>query len=391
MSASPTRRPPLAPASPTYLNARASSGPTSNKRKRKVSTEVPPEYAPFTARPVSLDQSQQSAAFAPITTITRDQLPLAALEHRPSSKVLPSGYLFRARIAALEDAEGRILIARLLPNAGLYAIEKAGSTTFIACALQTWATEEWFRDAEKSVPMLFIDEIVARKEQVHSRSVSVSSHATPRPPTPNSPRRAKNRKGALARMSILTPRETSGPEVVEMTTTMPARTESPVCGPTTLDTAVTLPITPGASDELTEMDVLASEKDRVGIDQSVKAPEPDHDDVLNGIESGTLLGVSSPRGNLEQLHTQYLETLYMSRTSLAFYAKGPLSRARAQAKQCNGGFSLEELKSFYQSSVLPLKKMDTKYKTTLPETIRALHGCWTGDVATEKEQTKSGK
>ena len=387
MSASPIR-PPLAPASPTYLNARASSGSTSNKRKRNDSSEIPSECAPFTASAVLLDDNHQSATFAPITTIARDQLPLAALEHRPSPKVLPSGYLFRAQIAALEDVESRLLVARLLPNAGLYTIEKAGSAVFVACALQTWATEAWFRDAKKEFSTLPTEDKVTSKAHVHSRSVSVSSNATPRPPTPNSPRRPKNRKGALARMSILTPRETPGSEIVEMTPTVSAWTESPACGPTILDPAVTFPITPGASDELSEMDVLAGEKDTIGIDEFVKAPEPHYDEVLNATESGTLLEVASPQGNLEQLHSQYLETLYMSRTSLAFYAKGPLSRARAQAKQSNGGFSLEELKTFYQSSVLPLKKMDTKYKTTLPETIKA-YTAVVGNGAQKKSKRKT--
>ena len=288
----------------------------------------------------------------------------------------------------MEDAEGTVLVARLLPNAGLYTIEKAGSAVFVACALQTWATEAWFHDAKNNASMLPTEDKVTNKEQGHSRSVSVSSNATPRPPTPNSPRRPKNRKGALARMSILTPRETLGAGVVEMTTTMSAGTESPACGPIILDNAVTLPITPGASDELTEMDVLADGKDRVGIDEFVKAPEPDHGDVLNATESGTLLEVSSPQGSLEQLHSQYLETLYMSRTSLAFYAKGPLSRARAKAKQSNGGFSLEELKSFYQCCVLPLKKMDTKYKTTIQEIIKASTAA-VGDGPQRKSKRKA--
>ena len=370
MSAPPLR-PPLAPTPSMHLNARASSGPTSNKRKRNDSSEIPSEYVPFAARAVSLDDSHQSATFAPITTITRGQLPLAVLDYSPSPGVLPSGYLFRCRVPALEAAEGRVLVARLLPNGGLYAIEKAGSTVFVACALQTWATEAWFRDAEVGVSMLSIDENVINKEHIHSRSVSISSKATPRPPTPNSPRRPKNRKGALARMSILTPRETPGTENVEMRTTMSALTESPACGPTILDAVFTLPITPGASDELTELDALSAEKDEVGMGESIEPLAPDYGNVSKATKSGTLLDISSPLGTLDQLHSQYLETLYMSRTSLAFYAKGPLSRARAQAKQGNEGFSLEELKSFYQSAVLPLKKMDTKYKTTIQEIIRA--------------------
>lgn len=89
---------------------------------------------------------------------------------------------------------------------------------------------------------------------------------------------------------------------------------------------------------------------------------------------------------LDGLKTQYLEALYISKvyfslssivllmllttikTSLAYFAKGPLTRCR-RAFESEDGSNPRELAAFYRNMILPVKKMDLKYKETLPSKV----------------------
>lgn len=76
---------------------------------------------------------------------------------------------------------------------------------------------------------------------------------------------------------------------------------------------------------------------------------------------------------LEDLAKHYLEALYLSRTPLAYFSKGPLTRTRMlytateQSKDC-----LAELVDFLKGSVLSSSVMDKKYRESVTEMIKAL-------------------
>lgn len=80
-----------------------------------------------------------------------------------------------------------------------------------------------------------------------------------------------------------------------------------------------------------------------------------------------------PAEILATIRAQYQEALYLSRSSLAYFAKGPLSRARA-AFSSSGKVveSASMLIQYLRSSILTLTVMDKKYKDTLPGMITAL-------------------
>lgn len=75
----------------------------------------------------------------------------------------------------------------------------------------------------------------------------------------------------------------------------------------------------------------------------------------------------------ENLASQYLEALYLSKTSLAYFAKGPISRARAAFTSAGAAcLPVYELTSFLRSILLTHSSMDKKYREKLPEIIRAV-------------------
>jgi len=70
---------------------------------------------------------------------------------------------------------------------------------------------------------------------------------------------------------------------------------------------------------------------------------------------------------------QYLEALYLSKTSLAYFPKGPLSRARAALNfDQTTAAQRQELAQFIRSMILTMIAMDKKYKERIPSTIKLL-------------------
>ncbi|KAI5788155.1 DNA replication regulator SLD3-domain-containing protein [Pyronema domesticum] len=71
---------------------------------------------------------------------------------------------------------------------------------------------------------------------------------------------------------------------------------------------------------------------------------------------------------LDQVRRQYLDTLYLTKTSLAYFSKSTLSRARASChdfEETPPANRFDELNSFLRQMVLPLDKMDIKYRKSL--------------------------
>ncbi|KAF8474702.1 DNA replication regulator SLD3-domain-containing protein [Kalaharituber pfeilii] len=72
---------------------------------------------------------------------------------------------------------------------------------------------------------------------------------------------------------------------------------------------------------------------------------------------------------LEQIRTQYLDALYVAKTAIAYFAKSTLSRARVRFQQEPSDSTapppLSSLVDFLQDMLLPLDKMDLKYRKVL--------------------------
>ena len=73
------------------------------------------------------------------------------------------------------------------------------------------------------------------------------------------------------------------------------------------------------------------------------------------------------------IRSQYRHALYFSKTSLAYFAKGPLARARAHAN-VNKDLSLHQssLIEDMAASILPSTTMDKKYRESIPDILRDL-------------------
>lgn len=101
---------------------------------------------------------------------------------------------------------------------------------------------------------------------------------------------------------------------------------------------------------------------------------------------------------LRSIKTQYKESLYRSKASLAYFAKGSLSRARAGfSDDTDGSTSRQCLVEHLRAIVIPLDLLDNKYREALPGLVKDLPRATISDderhevVAMYKKPTRKTK
>ncbi|KAG9775153.1 hypothetical protein KCU88_g5209, partial [Aureobasidium melanogenum] len=352
-------RPALEPTDDSTLNVVSHvSESSSKKRKSDVIDRDSTQEVAFNA--IYLPSKEQTVAFSAVALIARACLPLAWLN---TSEVLP-GPVFEASIPNVQEWEQRALVVRKLPNGGLYAVENVGGDNYVAVALHNWVTEEWCRNAAfGKITAAKIEDILKRDDGAcRSHTRTLSGGGTPSLPGPKSPKKPTNRRGALARMSILTPRDMAGQREATPRTPDSPGLNNPAAAAEPSPTTPPLPVTPAAHIKENSFDAVSVPTgEAVEIVQEA-VPKPE--------QAMAVEDQCAP----ERLRNQYFQHLYSSKTSLAFYVKGPLSRARAHVRSTtiSPSKAIAELAAFYEESILAAKKIDLKYKETLSTVIKGL-------------------
>lgn len=357
------------PTAPSQLNVKSAEAGSTKKRKRPEETPTDFSDAFFTARAVSTKQKPNSCTFRPITTIARRNLPLAWLNPTQTHPELPLGCVFVTDIRLLHENHENILVARLCPDGGLYAIDNVTVTTYTAWPLIAWVSEELCCNAAQDNTILPSLEQLGHKDEHHPRTTSVSSDLPTQAPVPRSPKQAKNRRGAMARMSILTPKESFQ---MDPSTDASGISKS-LFGTPQLGQDESASETPILETLAIPDDSIPRLNDSVSAEIPTISPDQQLSHLAEIVISGanpTSTSLRPEQLSAESLLQQYLETLYLSKASLAFWAKGPLSRARAQARKPEADFDLGTLKECYLSILLPTKRIDIKYKASISSVVK---------------------
>jgi hypothetical protein len=221
-------------------------------------------------------------------------------------------------------------VARLAPNGGLHVFERAGTVAdiYITCSLQPWLSES--RVIAQSLGT------ASPEENDMQLLLDQQDLAVPARPPPGAflrtPKKPQDRRGALARLSILPERH---------------------------DTAEGQP----------------------EIESQIKACSRPPTPVLQNTNAEDSIHLAL---DVDQLRIQYLETLYLSKTSLAYFAKGPLARARTMLLQ-------EKLLNFYRESIISTKKLDLKYRDSANKIIESVKGSRQIDGSVEEYSRKASR
>lgn len=254
--------------------------------------------------------------FRPISIITRAQLPLAYLDTNSAP-----GRLFKADIQILEPEEpsasytaGNVLLAQNVEDQRFYAVERVERGVYALCKIGHWV------DQGHISSLGGINErpkLPSRSLQSDNQDAQWWNSAAVLPPSGDRSRKAPRLAMSKSNADL---RPHSSHAVTQM---------------------------PGA-DKTTATDSLLLE-----IHATDECP-----DITPGASFSTLL-------------TQYLDMLYCSKTSLAYFAKGPMSRIRAAFNR-PGHSPPRELAVLLRTAILSSSTAEKKYRDALPELLRNL-------------------
>ncbi len=269
----------------------------------------------------------------PVTLLPRSQLSLSFLDTVASEPHGITSRLFSGHVGSLEpalDADGKghrtntVLIARSeADGSALYAVERVRKGVYASCKLGAWVTASQIQD-------------IAARRGGDGKAVGV-----PEPTTE--------------------PDGQSWWKRVAVTGIPPAKSTKDIrCCP----------------------QLSMTRTKRAGVNGHITPPEeaPEHNDVKSDALNGVAAQVSedhlpeqppTAQQVFETLVSQYLQALYLSKTSLAYFAKGPLSRARAAFSTGDDSMPVTELATLLRSMLLSSQVLDKKYREKLPDVVKA--------------------
>jgi DNA replication regulator SLD3 len=103
-------------------------------------------------------------------------------------------------------------------------------------------------------------------------------------------------------------------------------------------------------------------------DVQVESSLPSHDSEFSA-DSGYLSSQPGSSQAINTLISQYLDALYSAKTSLAYFAKSALGRARSEFQRVEP-LQEESLNSLLETMVLKMDEFSSKYEEALPSLFR---------------------
>ncbi|KAH8594310.1 DNA replication regulator SLD3-domain-containing protein [Bisporella sp. PMI_857] len=339
----------LTPLSGSSVNGDYSSVVPSKKRKRDEGAMEDLLNDPFVVKPYPPSESARPRKLQPLVMLPRSHLPLSALDITSSSHPLPRSRLFEAevKILDLEERMGNqpmVLIARLDDGMALYAVERQDRGLYVLCQLGSWVNLQQLR----ATAVVSRQEVKALEKSFASGTFPVASAATA-----ESIHQSKKKRLAIEAVQ----------RMVKRPTTESLKESQPV-----VTQPESIPITQPES-------------------SIARPPELPVEGAINP---------SSASEHFDNVRNHYFEALYLSKVSLAYFAKGPLSRARAAFHlDYDSTLDMNEYIAFLESLVFSTTLIDKKYKEGIPTCLSEfdLHDISADDMkANEKaKKRKSNK
>ncbi|GIC92038.1 uncharacterized protein Aud_008494 [Aspergillus udagawae] len=329
--------------------------------------------------------SDEPYVLEPIAVVPRSRLPFSWLDSPAALSQIQSGSLFVANIPLLEEGlqsrtEPCILAVRLVPDGELYAVEQVKRGIYALSKLARGVEEgDIFVAVKGWNPYTGCGEGTLSDLPLGADSGGEwwqqAKIEDPTSVTPSSAKRAKldvslafNKVAVDARVDV-TLKDISPVDSLE---------QRPSMAPPAL------PMERSSSSDMQMPFVLHGSRDADGAVFG---------DVAANGDTQPAEPSQSPQELLDAMREHYLQALYISKTSVAYFAKGPLARCRA-AFQASGSDSTNtprHLADFYRESILAAKKMDLKYRETLPSTIRDVLLSTSDDDARKKRKSRKRK
>ncbi|KAK3336021.1 DNA replication regulator SLD3-domain-containing protein [Cercophora scortea] len=335
----------------------ASAPADSRKRKRECNSLATDELlkAPVVLKPYPASLAVKPRILRPLMLLPREHLPLSTLDLAHPHGDFPDSRLFESHIKIL-DLEGRlgsnVLLARSETSRMVYAIELEGNGLYVLCKLGSWV----------DVEILAQSATVVCNQRIRPSKAAAKPANPGFPPliTPQMHKDSKKKRLAIEEIQSMVRKRSAtvtgaGKEPRSRPLT-PTETGS-VSGSVSVvpgDQADKLPSEPAVEKSATPQTVPGSE-------DSLQMPG---DDPLAPPDAEAIF---------QNIRVQYMETLYHSMGSLAYFAKGPLSRARAAFHlDYDSNLEMGDVIDFLRSLVLPKEHLNKKYQTTVHDIVEKM-------------------
>ncbi|TAQ88486.1 hypothetical protein B7494_g3206 [Chlorociboria aeruginascens] len=261
----------------------------------------------------------------PLILLPRSQLRLSYIDIAPSNNILPQSRLFESHIKILEleermGSQPTVLIARLDDGMTLYVVEREDRGLYVICQLGSWVNLQQLRAAAVA-----------------------SNQELPKP------------LGSGSGLLYMTGDDAAAPLVTSESSKYTKKKRLAI---EAIQSMVKRPPT----GILTESQPMLAD------------PEPSQ--LQTDINGQTLDDLASPPTAAEifdNVRAQYFEALYLSKASLAYFAKGPLSRARAAFHlDYDSTLEMNDHVMFLESLIMSTTLIDKKYRDGVSEYISSI-------------------
>ncbi|TDZ10292.1 hypothetical protein C8034_v001953 [Colletotrichum sidae] len=322
-----------------------------------------------------LDMTSQPCTLQQLMMLPREELPLSFLDlGGPHAGLAPSRfYDSHIKILDLEDRVAdrpSMLIARNESTGRAYAIERSGHSNhklYAVCKLGSWVDLLWLADRAtvtgRHVSRMRQMDKAPESKSIHTqRGISV---------TPGLGFRNNDRAMSIDILQTAARKRARSQSVATLVDA--TRAEKRLRSD---DDNASRPQTP--------MEALPKSHPPPKVETKPE-PEPElepkpadwietHLDVVEAVAQPEQLREPNAQQTageiIESVRAQYTEALYKSMGSLAYFAKGPLSRARAAFHlDCDGNMNMNDLIEFLKSLVMTTVQIDKKYREALPDII----------------------
>ncbi|ROW11090.1 hypothetical protein VMCG_00973 [Cytospora schulzeri] len=296
--------------------------------------------------------SERPSVLKPLMLLSREHLALSSLDLSAPNGEFPAGpgRFFESHIRVL-DLEGRlqqapsILIARSENTGNVYAIERHQNGLYVVCKLGAWVNIE-------KLSYLAGACYEQRCRSIRTTQAEVGEAASI---TPQMHKESKRKRLAIEELQSMVRKRQRAMSVP------PPEFRQSQSQPQAATTTAT-------ADAGVYQDTGFEKPQQEGL-----GIQP----VPQGLQSGPLDPTTDVQTSAEDIfqniRSQYFEALYHSKGSLAYFAKGPLSRARAAFHlDCDANLEMNDLVEFLKSLVMTTSQIDKKYRGTLPELVNSM-------------------
>ncbi|KAM0236243.1 hypothetical protein ACHAP5_009452 [Fusarium lateritium] len=291
----------------------------------------------------------------PLMVLPREHFPLSCIDFHATNIDLASYRFFESHVKIL-DLESRmgsgpaVLLARKESSRAVYALERQENGLYAICRLGPWVDLDVLAGHASAVCQQRLHPVVKSESQMQNGPSAIT--------TPHIHKEEKIKRAAIEAIQSLVRKRPRSQSVSTLAESVKQETVSEAPTPT----EIKLPSPTLQPEEL------------VGrLDEHQNQP------LLSTISTSTPMNIDEPtqqpttEGIFDILRTQYSDTLYKSMGSLAYFAKGPLSRARSTFQlDLESNLDIGDLIEFLKGLVLTTVQIDKKYHESIPGLIAHL-------------------